>query len=843
MAKKRNKKRNNSQIVALFLAAIVIGVIALLVSQRAEQPLENQTMQSAVSPPVSLPTAIPESFAKAELSNRNTVESSPDSPILTNSVELDESPKVTPSHLYVTRSEIGNHVVSLHRDAQNRVWCGTEDQGVFCAESADLDRWRQFTTKDGLGDDSIYALCSDQHGRIWVGHQFSGVSVFNGLTWKNYPSTSGPLGERVFDIACDPIGGDIWIATNLGLSRYSDQSRSWSYLTRGGWFPVRDSLETTALHVDEIEALAFADDGTLYAGSKTQGLGIGKRNDDYGIWQSVKAPTSSNFSEKMTGRGIPCDQINDVLVAKDGTVFVATVRGLARSKDSGVTWEFVRGRDAIGKVKESFDGPSSNWREPTNILREMLLPEDYITALAEDDEGRIWMAFRIEGLFIGHEASKLNLTLKPDELGIKTQGDCVITDILPVSDGTTWVGGYGNGTPGLQKTDIGLPGAASVIAKTDIAQNHLATSTMPTEAAPPSSEQLKQLRRIIEESKIPFKVGFGAYIGEDWSTKGDWVGRYGRGNAMLCAMDAPMDHVVGYGTHYSIRGFTGSNGEKGEALRHWCHKVRWDDRRVLYNPIIGYRRQAEWDDHAEAYPLTHEGPDIWVEVDVHEGVHEVALYFFNKDGITGRNRLRDYLIELKPYAENERRAYNSDPIARARVREFRGGVYHTFVVTGPSKYWIKVACNDSFNTILSGIFCRPLAGEWKYEDWSLPWMGGVSYAAPRTQVDSTWSETLRNAHDLWNSTTPNTEQNALEASRPARLLALRTAIAESAPPSLIDAWRWELKAWSSKDRKDFDEKMAAGFAAVKKKTEKLSRQTPEYLHEKYFKKKLDGANE
>ena len=140
--------------------------------------------------------------------------------------------------------------------------------------------------------------------------------------------------------------------------------------------------------------------------------------------------------------------------------------------------------------------------------------------------------------------------------------------------------------------------------------------------------------------------------------------------------------MISYGTHYRVFGSVGPNGSNGEALRRWLHRRRWDDRRVLYNPTLGYRRQADWDDHAEAYPMTREGPDVWVGVEVPEGVHRLTLYFFNKDGHQGHNRYRDYRLEVRPYAPDPAAAEKKPTLATARVRDFWGGVHKSSAVKG-----------------------------------------------------------------------------------------------------------------------------------------------------------------
>ena len=132
------------------------------------------------------------------------------------------------------------------------------------------------------------ALCCDRRGRIWAAQQRHGVSVFNGEAWQTYDVLNGPLGERAFDIACCPLTGDIWIATCAGLVRYLEKPLfdevesehfigDWEYVTRADGLPS-----------DQVQALAIADDGTLYAGTQCDGLAIGLRTSSGFDWRIVK---------------------------------------------------------------------------------------------------------------------------------------------------------------------------------------------------------------------------------------------------------------------------------------------------------------------------------------------------------------------------------------------------------------------------------------------------------------------------------------------------------------------------------------------------------------------------
>ena len=223
--------------------------------------------------------------------------------------------------------------------------------------------------KDGLGGNTIWSLACDHQGRIWAGLQSKGVAVFNGKEWRNYDTLSGPLGERVYNIAIAP-SGEIWMATSLGLCRYSEMTGQWNYFTRAAGLPS-----------DQILSLAFNASGALFAATACDGITFSSTG---GTWQVIGGPSALPLQPR--GSGFPSAQINAVLVARCGTVFAATTTGLAWSQDSGLHWEFLRGADYAAKV-QGLALPPKGWKKPTKESLRELLPEDYITCLAEDAAG------------------------------------------------------------------------------------------------------------------------------------------------------------------------------------------------------------------------------------------------------------------------------------------------------------------------------------------------------------------------------------------------------------------------------------------------------------------------
>lgn len=736
------------------------------------------------------------------------------------------TPTVTPvavamQSLGWNKQKWGQWITSLAINSQGQVWIGTEGFGVirWNPTAPAAQQWTQFTTGQGLGDNDVYALAVDQQGRVWCGHLNSGVSVFDGEKWKNYGVLDGPLGERVFDIAVAPRNGDVWLGTSTGLTRYQPQTDTWQTYTRAEGLPS-----------DQIQAVACDNSGQVYAGTQADGLAIGTLADGYKNWRSVagasRAPLKAR--ERATPQ-LPSGLINDLLVTREGTVCVATTCGLASSRDGGRTWDWERGQDWADKVRGRPEGAPRGWTPEKGAA----LAEDYITCLAEDSAGFLWLGHWRKGL------EAFNLLTQQRHLTNKVQTGA--TDfarvILPRREASPLVGWYGGGLVEVEPS--ALSPAPSLVTSPEPLTPPATLITpvirlpLPLPAKPPTPAELSDLTKRISALEQKQMLQSGAYWGDDWTTIGDWVGRYGRQAAVLCGVMSPFDHDFLWDQAYRINRQIGPRYQKTDALRAWLHWAKTDKPRTLYNPILGYRRQAEWDDHGEVYPPSQEGPDIWIGVDLRPGMHRVSLYFYNKDGQGGANRQRDYLLELKPYAPTIVEAEALPALARARVMDFGGGVYKQFLVQG-GRYYFKIARNHSFNTMCSAVFIDRLSGiGTRYDTRPLAWLGTVKYAPPEPPLpsgvatpvtpsaasataaskslpDKAMSDTTSLSHEvlraqgLWTAVTLALDRPGIAAwQRPARLLAFRAAHSSGAPKALLSHWRWNLGLWTNADRDEF----------------------------------------
>lgn len=702
----------------------------------------------------------------------------------------------------------GSFVTSVAVDSQNNVWAGTEGKGLWRYDSRGK-KWAQFTSKDGLGDDYIHALAVDKLGRVWAGHLNHGVSVWNGEKWKNYGLLDGPLGDRVFAIATCPTDGDVWIATDNGAARYSLAKDDWDYFTRAGGLPS-----------NQIQAIAFKPNGDIIIGTQCDGLAMAAAKDDYKKWETTPVP--ARMPNVMTGEGLPSGLINDVAVATTAQSFmilVATPNGLARSMGDERKWWFGRGEDWQASVEGLYDPPDPVRQGDDGKSDQPPLTEDWVTCIRQDEKTKnVWLGHRVKGLEIRSAEKGDVLTRAGDD----TDSYFVRAFCLPPK-----------GPPLVAVCDINTGGLMTL----DDSRADLAPGDEPPKTAPPlpgtpkpvDAATLTALTKQLGVFKNTLKPGQGVFLGDDWRTQGSWVGRYGTSFAMLCGLDAPG--IYDLEKDFDVSVIIGPHNKNGlSAAEPYVANDSVDDVRSLYNPSTGHRVEAEFNDFSfnrETYPPEWEGPDLWVDVKVPAGIHCVSLYFTNNDEQTGtddnkaRNKLRDFDLQLLAWGEVKDAVQKSTPLARARVTDFRGGVYKQFVVAGPGRYYVRVGRNHSFCTKLQGVFIDRISDE-AAERKPLPGFDTAEYLP--ASLDDKSASAIRDdallsaANGLWDLLGKSFDKAGVAGLQfPLRVMAYRAVVAGHAPEGLLATWRWQMAIWTQEDRDAYDKAMAGAFKAWSEK--------------------------
>jgi hypothetical protein len=478
---------------------------------------------------------------------------------------------------------------------------------------------------------------------------------------------------------------------------------------------------------------------------------------------------------------------------------------------------------------------------------DQLLPEDYLTCLAEDEQGVIWIGTRQNGTMLADAISG-----RRSYGTIKAMGypDNFVTKILCLSGGEYLIGFYGGGIVKsikpfrlvdrkLEKTRFNVAPIFSVTKK-DFAK-------LPSPIDPPILEDILNIRAKINQLRIPTPDVYAAYYGEDWKTQGDWLGRKAAGWAIMCAAQSPYDRNLRTGqTYYKLHEFIGPNANDDDCIRRWLHWFKTDNPRTLWDPLSGTRRQAEWGDHGEAYPMVKDGPDLWYWFEIsRDGMFCLRMYFFNKDGHDGNNRFRDYVIEIYPAKERftgkpfdvwkkysqlaEQNARLQKPLVKSRVHNFWGGVYKEFILP-KGMYYVKIRRNYSFNTIMSAVILKQIQGKMEFNESFF-----IQYVTPclpmnhpyrrlplpfpeycESQIGRLIIDTWNKLEEIYNKKGGIAQQQELKLNlyRKAQSLANEDEQLKQINKSI----KWRLNQWDAEQRREWRETMEK---AVKK------------LHEEY----------
>jgi hypothetical protein len=545
---------------------------------------------------------------------------------------------------------------------------------------------------------------------------------------------------------------------------------------------------------------------------------------------------------------------------------------------------YVRGKDYADKVRGLYGGAPKDWKECPNEVKEYLLPEDYITCIAEDATGTIWLGTRRRGFMAIDPKTGRRGTGDKASMGM---ADNYVSSILPQPDGKPLIGLYIGGVIKpkdelrLNKKDISKQGKKDKsVAKKDFPK-------LPSTIKPPTIEELKSRQAKLDKLNKILPYTYAAYLSEDWKTQGDWVGRYGRKQSCMCGASAPFDHHIQPSSEFEGIGFIGPNKTSDDTIRRWVHWLKTDNHKTLYSPLDGYRRQAEWDDHGEAYPMTNDGPDLWVLIDTRlneegvvctslvdvvkyeralsdgksyprETIYKLTMYFFNKDGHTGHNRLRDYIIEIYPssyewqgikkrdefgqYAEKVTR--ETLPLEKVRIRDFWGGVHTSFAIKGPGQYLVKIRRNYSFNTILSSVFGDRL-GQWVcYEEELPPSLMFDAIPAPPEFPEHIENELSRECIKVWNQLKKRTGwQGFVEKQRKYQIavyqgasFASNNSANETSDNIVLQSIAWQLNMWDTNQRKIWND-------SVQEAWKRFGKENPEYIkqQEELLKSRENGT--
>jgi ligand-binding sensor domain-containing protein/signal transduction histidine kinase len=296
-------------------------------------------------------------------------------------------------------------------DRHGAVWIGTGSEGLFRYQESRFTRLRK---QDGLASDRVTSLAESDDGSLWVGTE-DGLSQLSDVKFPILSSTEGLVHEGCLTVAAAP-DGSLWAGTPDGVSHY-----------RGGRFENFGNRRTNGFNSNWVKRVFVARNGDAYFIGARRNLDrfSGDRvvqswinpvwpravaEDTKGILVALEGDLMRIEDDKFVpyvladGTKVSLGWINDVLVDRNDSIWIAAVEGVFQIKDGVLhnrCHENAVYQDAFYRLSE--DGAGNVWAaQNTGIARfkdggmrpvtkRQGLHDDFVYAIVADLLGNLWM--------------------------------------------------------------------------------------------------------------------------------------------------------------------------------------------------------------------------------------------------------------------------------------------------------------------------------------------------------------------------------------------------------------------------------------------------------------------
>lgn len=339
--------------------------------------------------------------------------------------------KFTPIALPSPTTNSVVHVTALGEDANDNLWIGTQDKGLFEKTGGTL---RHFTSV--LLDRSVTSLAADSRGSVWIGTK-SGLNLWNGKKFEAFTTRDGLPDDMVTGVNV-ARSGTVWITTvpnvaRVGMCRIinghiapyafqtQSQGRSPEYL--GAYEDRRGNIwafgDTYLINLAE---------GKRFNYFRSSESALGR------IW-SLCEGRDGRLWIGTSGRGVYCFEDNHFEpVLFDRERWPYDVRAICEDNE-GNLWLGTSGGGLIQLRPQS-----------AYILHaEQGLPDNPATTLASDSGGQIYIGLQRGGLYVG-QSGRFDPVEDNDNPAIRNY----VTSVCVGRDGAIWAGTFGEGLYGLR---------------------------------------------------------------------------------------------------------------------------------------------------------------------------------------------------------------------------------------------------------------------------------------------------------------------------------------------------------------------------------------------------------
>jgi signal transduction histidine kinase/streptogramin lyase len=261
-------------------------------------------------------------------------------------------------------SDWPSNVTCVTVDAENHIWMGTHNQGLFCWHDG---RFIDFPGAEVFRNQTLHTLLVSKSGDLWVGQETPNaiLHVHHG-TVKKFPFSNDP---RIFRAMAEDTNGDIWVASSRGsLYRIHDDE-------------VTDVTPRKGENMTSIRCLRTTPDGAVWIGYA--GTGVGRLKD-------------GRYTEIGTPQGLFDDYVSHIVADDQGWLWFGANRGLFKVRledfDNFAAGKLAKVRSIHYGKGEGLPSLQATFGDSPDVLRDhegrLWIPMQ--TALAVIDPGKIY---------------------------------------------------------------------------------------------------------------------------------------------------------------------------------------------------------------------------------------------------------------------------------------------------------------------------------------------------------------------------------------------------------------------------------------------------------------------
>jgi Signal transduction histidine kinase len=181
-------------------------------------------------------------------------------------------------------------------------------------QAANSVKFSNLTNKDGLPSDAVFSVIQDHVGFIWFG-SYAGLVRYDGLEFITYtfdPYNSQSLSSNSIWVLCEDCAGNIWVGTEGGgLNKFDTETGTFTRYKH-------DPENSNSLSNDKIRCILEDSCGNIWIGTEN-GL-------------DVLPPNGSSFThfyhDNADSSSLSSNGIRDLLEDGDGNIWIATDNGL-----------------------------------------------------------------------------------------------------------------------------------------------------------------------------------------------------------------------------------------------------------------------------------------------------------------------------------------------------------------------------------------------------------------------------------------------------------------------------------------------------------------------------------